>query len=581
MATVDEMIKQVYAELRSGRLVEVGWNLKKLVTRAPDRPEVLAILVTYDRMRGDRQASQSRLQSALQRYPASPALIEQLGMFFHTQGRPAEAVPHFTKALQLDPTLLDSGGLLAMFHLQAGRYEAARPLLEALVRDHPGDAGVWSLVGGERNGVGRLKEAADALNRALELDPHNPIHCSNRASIATYRHDITPPEVFEAHLAWQTRCGTSQPALAAVVRKPGRTRIGYVSGDFEAHSVSTFFEPLLTHHDRSRFEVFCYSDVRVPDAVTARLIAKSEHWLDISRLNHPAAAHRIADDDIDILIDLAGHTIGNRLVTFDLKPARVQATWLGYPNTTGLSRIDYRITDTTADPDENQAWHSERLLRLPGTFFCYTPPGDIAPLPVQEPPCVARGHTVFGVPTNITKVTPPMVRLWGQILNRLPGSRVSIKAAMASDPFVQSWIMAELTATGITADRVDFFGQSNFNDYLELHQHWDVILDSFPFNGHTTTCHALWMGIPTVTLCGQMHASRMGSSVLHALTLDDLIAVTPEDYVSLAASLAADIPRLTDLRRSLRDRMKSSDMMNGPKFAARFEALLTEITRHA
>jgi predicted O-linked N-acetylglucosamine transferase (SPINDLY family) len=335
--------------------------------------------------------------------------------------------------------------------------------------------------------------------------------------------------------------------------------------------VSYFFEPVLAAHDAAAFEVFCYSDAPVADAVTQRLRAQAGQWRDIAGLSDERVAALIRADRIDLLVDLAGHTARNRLLVFARRPAPVQATWLGYPNTTGLAAIDFRVTDAVSDPPgQTEAWHTEELVRLAGPFSCYAPPAESPP--VSPLPALAAGHVTFGCLNNLAKLTPPTVALWAQLLGAVAGSRLLLKASGLADAETAARLRQEFAGQGIDPARLDLRGAGqSVARHLGVYHQVDVALDPFPYNGTTTTCEALWMGVPVVTLAGDAHVSRVGASLLTHLDLTACIAESPAAYVDRARGLAGDLARLAVLRAGLRERLRASPLCDGPGFTRQLE----------
>jgi predicted O-linked N-acetylglucosamine transferase (SPINDLY family) len=304
--------------------------------------------------------------------------------------------------------------------------------------------------------------------------------------------------------------------------------------------------------------------------MTERLKQRSHHWHNIRGKTDDDVAALIRADAIDILIDLAGHTENNRLPVFARKPAPVQVTYLGYPNTTGLRTIDYRLTDIEADPPGQEPYHTEQLVRLPHGFLCYTSPPD-APA-VTALPTSTVGHVTFGSFNNLAKMTPEVIGLWAQILKAIPGSRLVIKNKSMKDGPTRERYLALFRETGITEDRLDFVAWiPEAADHLGAYAHVDIALDTFPYNGTTTTCEALWMGVPVITLAGERHAARVGVSLLTRVGLTELIAQSPEEYVKLAVELAADTERLVQLRAGMRERMKHSPLCDAKSFTRDLE----------
>jgi predicted O-linked N-acetylglucosamine transferase (SPINDLY family) len=357
-----------------------------------------------------------------------------------------------------------------------------------------------------------------------------------------------------------------------------RLRIGYVSPDFGDHPVGRFLLPLLEQHDRSQLEIFCYSNSPANDRLTARLRAGADQWRNIMGLSDESVAGQIRGDAIDILVDLSGHTSGNRLLVFARKPAPVQVSYLGYPATSGLSAIDYRLTDPLSDPPgATDPFHVETLYRLPHTNWCFEP--QASPV-LTAPPSTRTGHLTFGSFSNFAKITPPLLQLWRRILDAVSNSRMVLKNSSLQPASVRERIRIHLNAQGIN-DRVDLLGpQPDYANHLNQYQQMDIALDTFPYNGTTTLCDALWMGVPAITLSGQSHVSRVGLSLLTNIGLPELIAATPDEYVDIAVDLAKDPHRLATLRSTLRDRMTKSPLMDAPKFARDVEAAYRHMWRN-
>jgi predicted O-linked N-acetylglucosamine transferase (SPINDLY family) len=320
--------------------------------------------------------------------------------------------------------------------------------------------------------------------------------------------------------------------------------------------------------------------VKRPDAVTTRLKGLADHWLVTVGLSDDELAERIRADGIDILVDLAGHTANNRLRVFARKPAPVQVTWLGYPNTTGLEAIDYRLVDAVTDPvGEADAWASETLVRLEGGFLCYGALKDV-PEPTA-PPCLNTGTVTFGSFNNPAKVSAATLDVWAKLLSRLPQARLLLKGKSFADATTRALFLARLGERGVATERVELVAwQAGTTAHLALYHRVDIALDPFPYNGTTTTCEALWMGVPVVTLQGDRHAGRVGASLLTQIGLTALIANSVEEYLENAVALARNPERLSDLRRILRPRMAASPLCDAPAFARKMESAFRTMRQH-
>jgi predicted O-linked N-acetylglucosamine transferase (SPINDLY family) len=357
-----------------------------------------------------------------------------------------------------------------------------------------------------------------------------------------------------------------------------RLRIGYVSPDFRQHCQSFFTVPLLSNHDRTQFEIFCYADVPAPDDMTARLKTYADHWRPIAGMRDEKLAQLIGADQIDLLIDLSVHMGGNHLLAFARKPAPVQITWLGYPGTTGMDVMDWRLTDPYLDPPQapgapnnqpgpNDAFYSERSFRLPDTFWCYDPLTSDPPL--NDLPALNNDFVTFGCLNNLCKLNDIVLALWSRVLLAVPRSRLIVRVPPVS---AQRRVLVELQKRGIDPGRVQLIGNQSRIDYLATYHRIDIALDTFPYNGHTTSLDSLWMGVPVVTLVGSSAVARAGWCQLSNLGLAELAGKTAEEFVRIAVELAKDLPRLQQLRSTLRQRMEQSPLMDAPKFARNIEA---------
>jgi predicted O-linked N-acetylglucosamine transferase (SPINDLY family) len=393
---------------------------------------------------------------------------------------------------------------------------------------------------------------------------------------------IAAAAVFAEHRGWGERHAEPLKAKwrphANVPEPERRLRVGYLSPDFRRHSVAYFIEPVLAAHDRRQVEVFCYASVLNRDEVTDRLQGLADRWRDVVGLGDGEAAETICADGVDILVDLAGHTGNSRLSVLARKPAPVQGTWLGYPNTSGMTAVDFRVTDSVADPEgQADALHTERLVRLDGGFLCYKPPADapaVGPLPAHE-----NGFVRFASCNNLAKAAAPAIAAWARILARVPGSRLLLKSKPLVHDGARRLVAERFMAAGVGADRLDMLGWIVDGTHLEVYRRVDVGLDTFPYNGTTTTCEALWMGVPVVTLAGDRHAGRVGASLLARVGLDDLVTRSGDDYVERAVALAGDLGALAALRWGLRGRVAASGLLDAARFARGLEEAYRRLWR--
>jgi predicted O-linked N-acetylglucosamine transferase (SPINDLY family) len=353
-----------------------------------------------------------------------------------------------------------------------------------------------------------------------------------------------------------------------------------MSPDFRHHAVSFFFEPLLKNHDLNVVTPILYSNSMTADHVTERLRGAAAVWRDITSMTDVAVADLVESDQIDILVDLAGYTLGNRMGVFHIRPAPLQVNYLGYPCTTGLTQMDYRFTDEDCDPlGETDVVYTEKLVRLPGGFYAWQPPDEFPE--VGSPPALRNGFITFGSLNTLSKLTDEVIALWSGLMQAVPGSRLVLQAEPLGHDWVRQRIIAKFASHGVDRERLDLHKRSvTIVEHLELYNEIDIALDPFPWGGHTTTCTALFMGVPVVTLRGRRMASRMSASALHRMGFDAWIAETPEQYLQIAARLAGDVERLATIRQAQRMVFATSGLMDGHRLARAVEAAYLAIWDH-
>ncbi len=493
---------------------------------------------------------------------------------FKEQGRFQEAIDDYNRAIELDPDYADAWNNLGNVYKTQYRLQEAIEYYQKAVKLNPGFAQAYLNMAITLKDQGKIDEAMTCYKKALALKPHSPEIHSDQLLSMHYDPKYTPRALFDEARKWWQQYGkflTPANPFKKHVTRERKLRIGYLSPDFRIHSVSFFFLPLLVAHDRTAFEIFCYSDVKRPDAMTARIKELSDHYFSVTTLPNDQLAEKICRDRIDILIDLAGHTGNNRLPVFARKPAPIQITWLGYPDTTGMPVMDYRLTDAIADPEgEADRYHTETLLRMKNGFLCYGPPED-AP-EVSALPALKNGEITFGSFNNLPKMNDQVISAWSQILRHVPDASLLLKSKQFVDEYTRERYRNLFSQNEISSDRVTMLPRTDsVSEHLALYNRVDIGLDPFPYNGTTTTCEALWMGVPVVTLAGDHHCSRVGASILTRMGLEELIAANVESYVQKAVALAADENRLGQLRAGLRMRMAESPICDSKFFARSVE----------
>jgi len=511
----------------------------------------------------------------LARRPDDGALWCAQGDALERLGRPLEAIAAYERAAALAPTLAAAHVNLGGALIGQGRFAAAAATLHRALALAPDNAAALVNLGVAEVERGAVAQGQACFRRALALAPGNRDAADN---LLFSHHNISddPADLLALH----RRLAPLWPARRAVpVRNPAparRWRIGYVSPDFRRHSVAFFVEPLLRHHDRAAVAVVCYADVAAPDEVTARFRALADVWRDVHGCSDAALAEQIAADGIDVLVDLAGHTQGNRLGVFAAGAAPVQLTALGYPGTTGLAAFDGRLCDALTDPPGSEAASAEPLVRIPGGMHCYRPPAEA---PAVEPlPCAANGVVTFGSFNKLAKISPATVALWAAVLAAVPGARLLVKAKPLAEAETRQQLAARFAAAGVAPGRLELLGWApDDRGHLDLYNRVDIALDTFPYNGTTTTCEALWMGVPVLTLAGRTHAARVGVGLLHSLGASAWVADSPRRFVDTAVRLAADAAALAEVRAGLRARMAASRLCDGPAYARAVETAYAAI----
>jgi len=518
-------------------------------------------------------------EAALRYEPDSALCCRCLGIAYVDTRDIARAQECFLRAQQLNPgDAVTATHLGTLYFNMERRREAVKTFLQGLqAATSAEEVSELSLaLGNVYVSTGQIQEAIACYRSGLARNPGNASLHSNLLMAMHYSAETSAAEILHESIAWGNNYAEKE-LLSCRQVGDWPLKIGFVSADFRDHSVSYFFEPLLAKLNRDRFEVYCYSGVSSPDSTTERLKSRADHWIETFPIPDDLLAERIIAEKIDILVDLSGHSNGNRLRVFERRVAPLQITWLGYPGTTGVQTIDFRISDAVADPvGVSETLHTEKLVRLPESFLCYQPPADapqVASLPLLDNKVVT-----FGSFNNLAKITPRTLTVWGEILGKTPGSRLVLKSrAFADEDVVSDWHKL-LEDHGMRPARVSLIpfvlsSWKHFANYAKI----DIALDTFPYNGTTTTCEALWMGVPVITLSGDRHAARVGASLLSCIGLNELVTENWHDYVARAVQLAGDVEQLKLYRRTMRERMLASPLCDAAGFAVRWEDALLEM----
>jgi predicted O-linked N-acetylglucosamine transferase (SPINDLY family) len=540
------MLQSAEALHKAGRLAEAQAALRKLLNQRPDHPAAVHLLGIVAGRLGQTAESVRLLRRAVQLQPRSAQAHHNLAFALRLNGAADEAIAHFNRAIQIRPDFA----------------EAHSNLGNALID------------------IGQFDQAIASHRQAVRLSPDDAKEHSNLVFILHYHPGYDARMIHEELRRWNQQHAEPLKKFIqphANSRDPDRRlRIGYVSPDFREHPVGQNLLPLFRRHDHRQMEIFCYANVLRPDRLTDQLRGYADVWRSIVGLSDSQAVDLIRQDRIDVLVDLALHSASNRLMVFAHKPAPVQATYLGYCGGTGMDAMDYRLSDPYLDPKESDlSCYSERTIRLPETYWCYEVAG---PTPeVSPPPVAAAGYLTFGCLNNFVKVSQPALDLWAEILRGLPQSRLIVHSHRGTH---LNAMRQRFAGKGISPDRLEFPNWQPWPQYVRTYGRIDIALDPFPWGGGITTCDALWMGVPVVSLVGRTAVGRGGASILSNVGLPELIAQTPQQYVQIAADLAGNLPRLAELRRTLRARMQASPLMDAPRFARNVEAAYRQMWRN-
>lgn len=560
---------------REGCFSQAETLYRECLSETPEQPDILYALGEVCYLQNKNNEAITALVRAVRLSPDNAGYRFSLGTMLQVASRYAAATEQFQAAISLDPDNASAHLGLGKNYYDQDQYGDAIECYSRAGKLQPNDHMSWFNLALAYMRVGKADLADENLRRALARNPGSTAIHSCLLLNLHYRENITNREILDEHRLWEKMHAVRLERYSGYTTwKSGpvrRIRIGYVSPDFRRHSVAFFISPVLAGHDRTRFEVVCYSDVEHEDAVSARLRNHADGWHNVHALNDPELGEKIHTDGIDILVDLSGHTNHNRLTVFARRPAPVQVTYLGYPGTSGMTAMDVRISDQWADPEgESEQWHTERLVRLPGGFLCYEPfemSPAVAPLPGE-----LSGNITFGSFNNLAKVTSTVIATWSQILKEVSGARLIMKARGLDDAVVVAGLREQFLSHGVPAAQVEYVGHTpSLEQHLGLYAKVDVALDTFPYNGTTTTCEALWMGVPVITLAGTSHAGRVGSSLLFRLGLDEFITDSTAAYIKLAVEQAGQMEGLACLRSGMRKRMEDSSLTNASLFCRELE----------
>jgi predicted O-linked N-acetylglucosamine transferase (SPINDLY family) len=556
-------------------------SCKKAVSIKPNSPDAYNNLANALFTLGRLEESIQAYKKALSYKPEFPEAYSNLGNVLTETGHAKEAIAACKRALELRQNFPDAFYNLGNAYLANNETEKATIAYRQAIAMKPAFPKAYNNLGNILKENGFVDEAIICYDQSMVYGPL-PAVASNRVYLLQFHPRYDANTLLAEVKGWNDQFGKPMAKFIRPSdndRDPDRKlRIGFLSPDFRTHVVGRNILPLIRNHDRSNFEVFCYADVFRPDYISEKFKSAADHWRPIATLRDEAVADMIRKDKIDILVDLALHLSANRLPLLATKPAPILVTFGGYPGTTGLDTMDYRLTDPYLDPPgETDALYSEKSVRLPDSFWCFDPDAmEVAELPVGPMPSLANGYITFGCLNNFCKVNDGVLELWAKVLARVPDSRLLL---LVPPCLARQRVSDKLLREGIDPKRVEFVSRQDRDEYFKVYNRIDIGLDTFPYNGHTTSLDSLWMGVPVVTLIGQTVVGRAGWSQLCNLNLRELAANTPEQFETIAVDLANDPDRLKQLRQSMRDRMRSSPLCDSKKFTQGIESALRDMWR--
>ncbi|MFQ5509954.1 MAG: tetratricopeptide repeat protein [Leptospirillia bacterium] len=577
MAKIDNWIRDAFALHQKGERAQAEAICRKILKKMPKHAGALYLVGLYQLERGEPQQALKSLQQADRGIPNTVDVQVALATALGKLNRYDEALALFEKVLAVAPNSTNALHQLALLHFQMRNYSKAIRQYEKWIRINPRSE---IAIGGVGNCLMELSDFAGArecYQKSLSIKPLPWVE-HNLLFAAAYDPEVTPEESYRMHAAWGNQVAQAVRSHA-LTRHPNppdparRLRIGYLSPDLKRHPVSMFLSSIMAYHDPSQVEVYCYGNIRHPDAVTAAVRQQASVYRDTLDLSDQAVAAQIADDRIDILVELAGLTAHNQLRVLAFKPAPVQVSFLGYPSTTGLPTVDYRLTDALTNPPETEKFYTERLERVEGGFSCFIIPPDLpdpGPLPARE-----NGYITFGSLVTLRKVNRQVVALWAEVMRAVPDSRILLFRDTLGDEEMRNQFRGWFDAEDIDASRVAFGWEMpppEEGRHYAIYRKVDIVLDTLPFSGHTSSCEALAMGVPVLTCKGPDFAGRLSYAVLEMVGLEDFVADSSQEFVALAKGWAGRLDELADIRAGLRQRMERSRLNDAEATTRAIEA---------
>jgi protein O-GlcNAc transferase len=572
----NDTFSQAVALHRIGHLEQAEKAYLSVLEEHPDFVPALINVGALLRTRGKPQAAVQFYKRALAQSPQDASVYSNLGHALTNLGRYPEALESLQRAIEINPRMDTTYDNLAFLLNKLNRFQEAADAGEKAVRLNPENANAWNNLASSYQRQARIEEAIGAYKKAVEVNPALTMAHSNVLFCMLFSPRYSSEEIAHAHRLWaRQRASYRGPqAQPSVSRDPNKKplRVGFLSPDLRVHPVGSFLAPVFRSRRRDEWEAVCYSDVLVSDRMTDWFRSRADRWRDTAGLSNEEVGKVVTSDRIDILFDMAGHTGNNRLLLFAGRPAPVQVTWMGYLHTSGLSTMDYLIADATCIPEGEEHFYAEKIFRMPDGLFCYDPP-EFAP-PVNPLPAMERGYVTFGSMNQLAKVRPEVIRLWSRLLSLLPTSRIVFRARALNDEAGRDRLALQFAACGIPEHRIDMLPHTSLPEYFATYHELDIHLDPFPYAGGTTTCDALWMGVPTVTLLGDRFCTRHSASHLRNAGLGGLVANDANQYLRIALRLAYNLDRLSEMRAGMREKITKSPLLDAERFGENFARCL-------
>jgi predicted O-linked N-acetylglucosamine transferase (SPINDLY family) len=557
--------------MHAGRFAEALALIEEALTQAPRDADLHYNAGQLAVRLNDPLSGIKHFREAIKASPERSAIHAALGHALVTTGALQEAKASLNRALEFNPDNADALCNLGGIMMQERRLNTAIELLRRSVAIAPGLAIAHLNLGASLFGQGRISESIGCFRAAIAHAPELPEPYSNLLKALAFVPGVQYGLIAETTRRWGrlVKRPAQHPGWSNTREPERRLRIGYVSPDLRDHPVAYFLESVLEAHDPNSVELVCYSSNEKDDDATERFMALAPRWRRITRLTDAAAAALVREDGIDILVDLSGHTTGQRLELFALKPAPVQCTWIGYYATTGLPEIDYIFADRIVLPPGEESFYVEKPWRMPDSYLCFTPPAfdvEIGPLPAER-----DGTITFGSCNNVFKVNRLVVAAWSRLLHAYPKSRLLLRSDLLSSDEIREELGRQFAEHGLAPERLTLLPFAKRPELMATYNDIDIALDPFPYGGGTTTVEALWMGVPVVSRRGDRFSGRVSDSVLTTVGLPELVVTSEDDYIAKAIALAEDRPRLAELRRTLRRRVAASPLCDAKRFTRHLE----------